>query len=39
MHLGFDPLPHLHEADVILNIETDVPWIPTVHGGPPDDAR
>lgn len=39
MHLGFDPLPHLREADVILNIETDVPWIPTVHGGPADDAK
>ncbi|HUZ74669.1 MAG TPA: thiamine pyrophosphate-requiring protein [Stellaceae bacterium] len=39
MHLGYDPLPHLREADVILNIETDVPWIPTVHGGPAEDCK
>jgi acetolactate synthase-1/2/3 large subunit len=39
MLLGFDPGPHLKEADAVLVIETDVPWIPTVHGGPKDGAK
>jgi len=39
MHYGFDPLPHLREADVILAIESDVPWIPTRHGNPPDNCK
>jgi len=29
----------LKDADLILSIETDVPWIPTVHGGPSDDCK
>ena len=39
MLLGYDPGPHLKEADAILVIETDVPWIPTVHGNPSDDCK
>ena len=29
-HLGFTPGPHLREADAILVIDCDVPWIPNV---------
>ncbi len=39
MLLGTDPGPHLKDADAILVIETDVPWIPTVHGNPSDDCK
>jgi acetolactate synthase I/II/III large subunit len=39
MCLGYDPGAHLKDADAILVIETDVPWIPTVHGSPPDDCK
>ncbi len=39
MMLGYDPGPHLKEADAILLIESDVPWIPTVHGDPADDCK
>ena len=39
MLVGFQPTPHLQEADVILNIESDVPWIPTVHGHPAEDCK
>jgi acetolactate synthase-1/2/3 large subunit len=28
MHLGFDPGPFLKDADAILVVECDVPWIP-----------
>jgi acetolactate synthase-1/2/3 large subunit len=28
LHLGYDPAPYLDEADLILVIDTDVPWIP-----------
>ena len=28
LHAGFDPAPYLSEADVILAIESDVPWFP-----------
>jgi len=27
-HLGFEPLPHVAEADLILAVECPVPWIP-----------
>ena len=30
LHLGFDSTPYLKEADVVLVIDTDVPWLPTV---------
>eukprot|EP01027_Heterolobosea_sp_BB2_P014314 GEZU01020579.1.p1 GENE.GEZU01020579.1~~GEZU01020579.1.p1 ORF type:complete len:437 (-),score=123.69 GEZU01020579.1:40-1350(-) len=28
IHLGFDPIPFLPQADVILCVESQVPWIP-----------
>lgn len=28
LHLGYDPAPYLDDADLILVIDTDVPWIP-----------
>ena len=39
MLLAFDPGPHMKEADAILVIETDVPWIPTVHGDPAEGCK
>ena len=39
MLVGFNPLPHLREADAVLCLEADTPWIPTQHGNPPDDAK
>ena len=30
LHLGFDPAPYLGGADVVLVIDSDVPWFPTV---------
>ena len=30
LHAGYDPSPYLKEADVILSIESDVPWFPMV---------
>jgi acetolactate synthase-1/2/3 large subunit len=39
MLVGFQPQPHLQDADVILNIESDVPWIPAVHGQPSADCK
>ncbi len=38
LHLGFDPAPYLREADVVLVIDSDVPWFPTVVT-PKDTAR
>ena len=29
LHLGYDPNPFIPEADVIISIDTDVPWITT----------
>ena len=34
MHCGFDPAPYLEEADLILVIEADVPWMPAVKAPP-----
>jgi len=31
MHGGFDPDPWLDEADAILVLESDVPWIPSIR--------
>lgn len=28
MHLGFDAGPHIGEADIVIVMESDVPWIP-----------
>jgi acetolactate synthase-1/2/3 large subunit len=39
MLVGYDPGPHVKDADAILVIETDVPWIPSVHGNPHDDCK
>ena len=38
MHLGYDPAPQVPKADLILVLESDVPWIPTVNR-PAADAR
>jgi acetolactate synthase-1/2/3 large subunit len=37
LHLGFDPGTLLPKADVILVIDCDVPWVPSMHK-PSDDA-
>ncbi|MGE6613143.1 thiamine pyrophosphate-requiring protein [Peribacillus sp. NPDC076916] len=29
LHLGYDPNPFIREADVIIAIDTDVPWVAT----------
>jgi acetolactate synthase I/II/III large subunit len=40
MLAGFHPGgPLLKEADAVLCIEADTPWIPTQHGNPPDNAK
>jgi len=31
LHLGFDPHPWLEEADLVLVLEADVPWLPSVR--------
>jgi acetolactate synthase-1/2/3 large subunit len=38
MHLGFDPMRYLGEADVVLVIESDVPWFP-IRAKPRPDAK
>jgi acetolactate synthase-1/2/3 large subunit len=38
MHVGFEPAPFLAKADVILVLESAVPWIPAAHG-PRADAK
>ena len=35
MHHGFDPGPFLDDADFVLAIESDVPWMPSVKAPPP----
>jgi acetolactate synthase-1/2/3 large subunit len=37
-HLGYDPTPFVTEADAILVIEMDVPWVPS-RVSPPADCR
>jgi acetolactate synthase-1/2/3 large subunit len=34
MHMGYDPQPFLAQADLIIEIESDVPYMPNVHGTP-----
>jgi acetolactate synthase-1/2/3 large subunit len=29
-HLGFEPMPHVGEADVVIAVECPVPWIPAL---------
>lgn len=36
MHMGYEPGPYLPEADAILVIDCDVPWIPSLHKLNPD---
>jgi acetolactate synthase-1/2/3 large subunit len=38
MHAGYDPAPYLREADLVLVLECDVPWIPE-HAAPRADAK
>lgn len=38
MNLGYDPSAVVGDADLIVAIETDVPWIPQ-HGAPKADCR
>src|SRR5205823_10472424 len=38
LHAGFDATPHLEEADVILVVESDVPWTPALKR-PRSEAR
>jgi acetolactate synthase-1/2/3 large subunit len=38
MHCGWDPHPFLKDADVVLVVECDVPWIPK-EGKPRADAK
>jgi acetolactate synthase-1/2/3 large subunit len=38
MHLGWDPHAALKEADLVLVVDCDVPWIPR-QGGPRDEAK
>ena len=37
-HLGYDPTPFVKEADAILVLEMDVPWVP-LRVSPPADCR
>ena len=36
MHMGYEPGAYLPEADAILVIDCDVPWIPSLHKLNPD---
>jgi len=36
MHLGFNPDPYFEDADVIVVLECDVPWIPKKKSPKPD---
>lgn len=38
LHLGYDPNPYIPEADVIIAIDTDVPWV-TTQVQPKDDCK
>lgn len=35
MHQGFQPRPLIEEADLVLVVDCDVPWIPSIEGPPP----
>jgi len=35
LHSGFDPHPLLDDADLILVLEADVPWMPSLKAPPP----
>ncbi len=36
LHAGYDPAPYLQEADVIMAIESDVPWFPKISEPRPE---
>jgi acetolactate synthase-1/2/3 large subunit len=36
LHAGYDPLPYLQEADLILVMEADAPWFPRFAAPPPE---
>jgi len=36
LHMGFDAAPHLEAADVLLVVESDVPWFPNVKSPRPE---
>ena len=36
MHLGFEPGELIKQADVIVTLESDVPWIPSLHAPNPE---
>src|ERR1700676_127745 len=36
MHVGFEPAAFLAKADVVIVLESTVPWIPGAHGPRPD---
>lgn len=38
MHAGYDPVPYIKQADVIIAIDTDVPWV-TTQVTPKEDCR
>lgn len=35
MHLGFHPRPLLREADLVIALDIDVPWFPSMDSPPP----
>jgi acetolactate synthase-1/2/3 large subunit len=35
MHMGFQPRPLITDADLVLVLDCDVPWIPGAEGPPP----
>jgi acetolactate synthase-1/2/3 large subunit len=39
MNFGFDTKTHLEQADVVLALDADVPWLPAIHGEPSKDAK
>lgn len=36
LHAGFDPTPHLQEADLIVAVESDAPWFPKLKAPRPE---
>jgi acetolactate synthase-1/2/3 large subunit len=36
LHAGFDAAPYLHAADVIVAVESDVPWFPALRAPRPE---
>jgi acetolactate synthase I/II/III large subunit len=36
LHAGFDPAPHLDEADLVVAVEADAPWFPRLRAPRPE---